>query len=116
MDSKELSTKPICLKTILGYEFYEYEEIIMFRANHNYSDVFIIDNNKPVKALYNLCTIERIFKSDSFFRCHKSYIINLKHVHRFKISERTLELRSGIIIPISKNKIKKFKELFLNTQ
>lgn len=115
MDSNKDIMKPVCLKTILGYEFYDYDEIIMFRANHNYTDIFL-DNGKSIIALYNLCTIAKNFEYDSFYRCHKSYIINLKHVHRFNISGKSIELTSGFDIPISKNKIMGFKKLFMKTQ
>lgn len=103
--------KPVALKTILGYNYYDYYEIILFKADRNCSFVYILNQDRPIKILYSLYNIERLFRTNMFYRCHNSYIINLKHIQRFFISDKKIEMISGIVIPVSKSKAKELIEI-----
>lgn len=53
--------------------------------------------------------------SSNFIRTHKSYIVNIQYVKSFSSlggSKYTVELRTGEILPVSRTKYKKIKELF----
>lgn len=103
--------KPVALKTILGYNYYDFNEIILFRAARNSSFVYILNQDRPIKILYSLHNIERLFRTNMFYRCHKSYIINLKYIQKFFISDKKIEMISGIVIPVSKSKAKELIEI-----
>ena len=51
---------------------------------------------------------EKKLKPYYFFRCHKSYIINLKKVTRI---EKSNVFIGNILVPVSKYKFKEFKNL-----
>ena len=55
---------------------------------------------------------EKKLKPYYFFRCHKSYIINLKKVTRI---EKNNAFIGNILIPVSKYKLKEFKNLLAKT-
>ncbi len=102
--------KPVVLKSPVGFEYYDYDEIIMFRANRNNSYVYLVSAEKPLLSLYSLLYIEKsiLDKTDSFHRCHKSYIVNLMHVERLVLKDRLLCLANNMTAPISESKLKEF--------
>ena len=55
-----------------------------------------------------LDVFEEKLKEGIFFRCHKSYIINLKKVTRI---EKSNVFIGNILVPVSKYKFKEFKNL-----
>lgn len=59
-----------------------------------------------------LSMLEEKLSNDSFFRCHRSFLINLEYVASFEKSEIILE--NGEKIPISKRKFEEFSKVFLN--
>lgn len=48
----------------------------------------------------NISTIEKELDENAFVRCHRSYIVGLKHVKRIRKTE--IELDDGRIIPVSR--------------
>lgn len=47
---------------------------------------------------------------DSFFRCHKSYIINLKNIKEVNLKTKNILMKNGVQCPLSFRKIKVLKE------
>lgn len=54
--------------------------------------------------------IERLLEGKGFFRCHKSYLVNLRHVVR--VTPAGVELSDHGEIPVSKHRRKAFLEAF----
>lgn len=52
------------------------------------------------------------FEEDSFIKCHRSYLINLKHVS--KIEKESVVMDDGRNIPISRNSYKKVVQSFID--
>ncbi len=62
-----------------------------------------------IRELFSKC--EEIFSLENgFFRCHRSYIVNLNNVEQFTKAEITTSLNS--VIPISRNRYSAFKEIY----
>lgn len=57
-------------------------------------------------------TLESVSKQlpDYFLRCHRSYIINTKHLSKIKFSENIIFLKHGIMVPLSRSYKKDIKE------
>lgn len=51
---------------------------------------------------------------ESFFKIHRSYIVNLQHISNY--SSSAVEMSGGVSIPISKYKYKEFVNTFLDYQ
>lgn len=66
------------------------------------------ENFKVKMTMYN---IEKLF-GDGFVRCHRSYIVGIKHISTINSSEIILD--SGIKIPISRSAIKTVYDSFVN--
>lgn len=64
-----------------------------------------------IRELFTKC--EEIFSLENgFFRCHRSYIVNLNHIEQFTKSEITTGM--NLVIPISRNRYIAFKETYFN--
>lgn len=64
-----------------------------------------------IRELFSKC--EEVFSlKNGFFRCHRSYIINLNNIEQFTKSEITTNQNSTI--PISRNRYVAFKETYFN--
>lgn len=62
-----------------------------------------------IRELFSRC--EEIFSLEQgFFRCHRSYIINLNHVNQF--TKNTVTMTDGTTLPISRNRALAFKEAY----
>lgn len=64
-----------------------------------------------IRELFSKC--EEIFSLENgFFRCHRSYIVNMNNIEQFTKSEIITGLNS--VIPISRNRHIAFKETYFN--
>jgi len=101
----------IAFRTSEGFEYFKYDEIIRFEADGNYTLVHHIYPNSPSKAMCNLARIVKCCKYDRFYRCHKSHIINLKHVRKLHNADHKLLMKDGALIPISEKNLKEIRSM-----
>lgn len=79
----------VCIATTSGFEVIDENDIIYVKADKNYSEFYC--ENKKIVASKNLGHYESRL-SGNFFRCSKSFIINLHKVQSYKHG------RTGIVI------------------
>lgn len=54
-------------------------------------------------SLYSsITTYEDLLKED-FFRCHRSYLVNIRHIQAINLPALTIQLTDGVTIPISRS-------------
>ena len=53
------------------------------------------------------------FLPNTFLQCHRSFVFNREHLKNVKLSEGTVCLENGLVIPVSRGYRKEVKE-FLN--
>ncbi len=72
-----------------------------------------LSNGKTIliRELFSKCA-DVFSPKNGFFRCHRSYIVNLSNVVQFTKSEITTNLKCSI--PISRNRYVAFKETYFN--
>ena len=69
------------------------------------------DTDIEIRELFSKC--EEIFSLEKgFFKCHRSYIVNLNHVEQF--TKTQISTKNGINIPISRNNYAAFKEAYFS--
>jgi two-component system, LytTR family, response regulator len=112
MENKLLYNSIKSFKTIDGYCFAEIHDIVRFEADRNYTFMFVNQVDKPIKLLYNISKIEVMMQDyNVFFKCHRSHIVNVLHIHRF--IEKTNELITGKgKVQLSESHTQNFKSLF----
>ncbi len=94
---------------LVGKKKVESHEIILLKANVNYTEVHFI-NGKKLIVSKTLKQMEEEFKSYDFFRTHKSYMVNMEHVVGVRLNEGTkVQLANNQTASISRRR----KEAFL---
>ncbi|MFD2540924.1 LytR/AlgR family response regulator transcription factor [Lacinutrix gracilariae] len=113
---KQLSIDKIALEIPKGIMFASHNDIVYFEADGMYTNVLLIDGKqkticKPLKHF-----VEQLERNAMFFKCHRSYLINLKYVDELvKDDGDYLLMANKKRIPISKSKRDQFLEVIKET-
>jgi len=87
-----------------------YNEIYAFEILSHYVGVKTTKGNYTFKK--KISELEQELPSDKFFRCHRSFIVNMHYVNTVKKTELLLD--NGIYIPVSKSRWDGINKTFLN--
>jgi len=90
----------VLLRIDASFEFFSCDDIIYIEASNTYVVFFLINYDKGIRIKNTLEFVENLLPHD-FFLCHRSFIVNLKHVT--KIS--TYGNKCYKLVLINKNKI-----------
>jgi DNA-binding LytR/AlgR family response regulator len=91
------------------YQILKFSDIIYAEADDNYSRVFGLENNVNLLCM----TLDKVHNSigrNLFFRCHKSFVVNLRRIKQIEKMPMLLIMENGAKIPVSRRK----KSAFLN--
>lgn len=82
------------------------KDIILFVAKENYTDI-LFSNGKKLTVATTLKTFENRVTDADFFRVHKSFLINLEHLHGVGKSggKPYAEMANGFKARIARRKI-----------
>jgi len=73
--------------------------------------LFVLSDGRTVESLAPLYTYESALTlDDGFFRCHRSYIVNIYRIDTYTTKE--IRMRSGARIPISRSCHKEFEDAY----
>lgn len=103
----------IAISSQEGLCFVKIEDIMYLEASSNYT-YLIMNNNIKHLASKTMQTFEEVLdQNDTFFKCHKSYIINLKFIKQYIRGEGgELIMIDGKSIPLSRTRKQDFLNLF----
>jgi two-component system LytT family response regulator len=106
----------LVLPTLKGFLILKLEEIIYCEAERSYT-IFHLEKSKTVTVSKPLLDYDSLLQDTSFFRVHKSFLINLHHVREYQRGEGGVVIMSdGAEIEVSRRKkdifLTKIKELF----
>ena len=80
-------------------------------------ETLIFSNQKKYVSKIKISKLEEMLKGNNFYRCHRSFIINLDkitEIEQWFNSSWILKIKNyTTAIPVSRNNIKELKELFL---
>ncbi|MGB3143561.1 MAG: LytTR family DNA-binding domain-containing protein [Maribacter sp.] len=108
--NSKTSNKRITLNTDGKLIFLESDEILYAESDGNYSTIFLTDGQKIVLTK-KLKEVNNLLPSDSFFRIHNSYIVNLNKIKEFLKTDGYVILKSNHKIPVSRQKKSDFLDL-----
>ena len=98
--------------TATGFCKIAIEDVDYLEAQNKQVIVHMTDG-RTIEIREQLSICENVFLPDNgFFRCHRSYIVNLNHVEQFTKTE--LRTSQNATIPISRNSFEAFKESYFN--
>lgn len=102
----------IAVPSLEGIHFIDIRDIVWVEAESNYSILHFTDKRKMTVSK-TLKQVEEALEGYSFFRPHKSFIINLSYITRYTRGEGgTILMTDGSEVEVSRNKKKEFLELF----
>lgn len=108
--SAKTEINKITLPTGQGYRIVETADIICIEADSNYS-IFHLANNENVAVSKVLRDYEEILPEKSFFRVHKSNIINLAFVKEYQSRNGfSVLLKNGKQIAVSRRRASDFHD------
>jgi two-component system LytT family response regulator len=108
-NSKSLDKK-ITINTDGKLIFLESEEILYAESDGNYSTLYLEDGQK-ILLTKKLKEVNQILPSESFFRVHNSFIVNLGKIKEFLKTDGYVVLKSNHKIPVSRQKKSDFMDL-----
>jgi len=103
--------KKITLNTDGKLVFLDKDDILYAESDGNYSTLFLSDNRKIVLTK-KLKEVDQFLPSETFFRIHNSYIVNLEKVKEYLKTDGYVILEPNHKIPVSRKKKSEFLDLF----
>ena len=85
------------------------EDIYYIEASGNYIDIYTKNGIERYRT--TLANMENELKGRSFLRCHKGYLVNIRHISRMKNNE--IELTEGSRLPVGRNYEKEVRQALL---
>jgi two-component system LytT family response regulator len=107
---KSASNHILNLKTQDGNLRLVLHDIIHIEGDRNYSYVYLKNGTKKL-VTKTLIELEELLDSKGFYRCHKSHILNAKHITSYT-NGNFVQLSEMRRIPISRRKKKPFAEWY----
>ncbi len=101
----------LAIPTSDGYAFLNASEIMYCQADLNYTLIHTSKNERLVSSK-NLKEFEELLSAPVFFRCHKSYIINLNYIKKFNRADSVVYMTNETAIDIAVRKKEEFLKLF----
>ena len=95
-----------------GIKELELKNIIFFETEKHY--ILVHTKQGVLKCNNNMRDIENMLPNQWFYRCHKTYIINLDEIKH--IDRKIVYLNDGNEVDISRRKVNQFKEIYFNRQ
>jgi len=93
--------KRITLPTLHGFVIEEMDNILSIEADGNYS-IFQLKGGATIMVSGNIQAYESILEQGSFFRIHRSFIVNLKQVKKYmKGRGGQVVLSDGRLLPVA---------------
>lgn len=87
--------------------------ILYLKSSINYVYIYTNDNNIYCQAK-TLKSYDSVLKKMGFVRIHKSYLVNIVYFKRIEIKSQNLYLKNDMFLPISRRKMRSFKNNILN--
>lgn len=112
--NKNVADHILNLKTQDGDLRLALNDIVQIEGDRNYSYIYLKNGTKKL-VTKTLIELEELLDSKGFYRCHKSHILNAKHITSYT-NGNLVQLSKTISIPISRRKKKLFTEWFQSYQ
>lgn len=93
----------IILNTADSISVLQFEDILYLKAERAYTN-FILKNKKSIVVSKPMIEFEKILPRYNFFRCHRTFLVNVSHISKIDKKNFTILLSSEEEIPLAENK------------
>lgn len=97
------TTTHLCIGSKHQGDYVLTSHIVYIKAEEAYSWIYLKDGSRYLSTK-TIGYYERFFSDDPFYRIHRSYLINLKHLKFYEPSYRLVHLCGELILPVSYRK------------
>ena len=112
LDHAKVTAGKIAIPSPEGMSFVSIHDIIYCHGQGNYTELYMLDSAKIISSR-TLKLYEDMLTEHSFFRAHKSYLINLAHIKSYLRGEGgTAVMCNGHEIEIARRNKADFLNLF----
>jgi two-component system LytT family response regulator len=94
-----------------AYDFIRIGDIVRCEGWSKYTRIYLRDGSRLVSS-YNIGVFKDMLSSYDFYACHKSHLINTKHISRYR-KEGIIEMSDGAEVPVSRRRRDDFSERVL---
>ena len=101
----------VSLPTGKEFKVINANEIIYCQADINYTNIFTTDGAK-ILVTKTLVKVETILDYPFFYRCHKSYLVNLNHIDIYSKTDGYIKMKNKETIYLAGRRIEDFINLF----
>lgn len=105
------SFKKIALPMSDGLIFIEVENIVLFKAEGAYTTVFLIDGTKHLISKPVRVFDEMLEERKQFYRCHRSFLINLNFITKYAKGESIITFENGEKAHVARDRKSDFEQL-----
>lgn len=110
LETKNIDDQKLVLPTQTGTLRFALKQITHIEGERNYSYIYLSNGSRELSSK-NLAYFEEILADKSFFRSHRSYLVNRYHIDALKDDQ--FVLKNGCEIPISRRKKTEAEDWFL---
>jgi two-component system LytT family response regulator len=107
------SVKLISFQTKEGTLVMPSNQVIRLEAEGSYTLVHCSSGKPAFLISRNIGYMETLLENDGFIRVHNSHLISIPKILRFNVSAGCVEMVEGHLIPVSRDKKKRFLELYM---
>lgn len=113
LESQSVENQKLLLATQNGTLRLPLKQITHIEGERNYSYIYLSNGTRELSSK-NLAYFEDILIDKSFFRSHRSYLVNRYHIENLK--KDLFILKNGLEIPISRRKKTEANTWFFSTE
>ena len=107
---RPVATDELVIKTSFGYHALRLSDIEYAEARNKHV-VFHLRDGRDIEALESFRSVEdRLEQNAVFFKCHRSYQVNLRNIDHFDRTD--IVMRSGACIPLSRSCKQGFQDAY----
>ena len=105
--------KKLLIPTLQGMKFINPLDISFLKAINNYTEIYLTQNYDKILIYRSLGVIEKHLSNEIFFRCHRTYIININQIAEYNCftGGGIISLHNGQKIRLAKRRKKQFLEI-----
>lgn len=102
------SFSKIALPTLDGFQLEKVNNIVYCQAEENYCKIFT-NRNELILVARTLKNIEELLPEETFFRIHKSYLVNMNYIKSYSKSDGyKVKLENGVELDVATRRNEEF--------
>jgi two-component system, LytTR family, response regulator len=99
----------IVIPSVDGTEYIPATDIIYIEADEGYSYIFL--ENRKIVTTKKLNLLHEELGENYFYRCHRSYLVNLQHIKKYSIKEGGyIQMNNQAMVPLARRNKDEFLE------